>query len=192
MIKFPVSVTDVLSGEHYEMFYLVRVGEYRTTNYFHTLVIDEGLPGEQTFTHDGRVISVDPPQMSTSVDREIYRIMLADPSYMLTSVFGNIVGKPVEVYMGVVDGGAPTVSSSELVMLYKGWADNFAYEIDTEEVGEVRAIVSCSSPMADLDAINQLFTSKYEIRNIDPQDTSFEQVYEGSGNAEFMWGKKTG
>jgi hypothetical protein len=194
MISIAQSVLDILASDHYEVFFLLRVGDYRATNYFRSLIVDPGLPTERLFTHDGRIVSLDPPHISTSVDREIYRVVLADPGYAMVSVFGNIVGKDVEVYMGVTDAGTPLVSAAEeeLILLYKGKADSFSYEVDTAEAGEVRAVVACASPMADLDGITQLFTSKTEIRNIDPSDTSFEHVYEGSGKAEFLWGKKTG
>jgi hypothetical protein len=73
--------------------------------------------------------------------------------------------------------------------VYKGYIDSVAYSISTAASGEAVFHVSCASPMSDLDLIRQYYTSQDYLDKNYPGDTSYEQIFEGSGPISKKWGK---
>jgi hypothetical protein len=73
--------------------------------------------------------------------------------------------------------------------VYKGFIDNVAYATDTSEAGENLFRITCASPMAALDMAKPFYTSKDALVDLDPDDNSFDHVYEGSGQIRLKWGK---
>lgn len=186
MIQFSSTLIQLLENPVIEAFYLVTVGTYRTTSYFTDITYDS-----QLYLSDGKLLSADPPRLSAVVDRELYKIVLADPEYALGSLTTNIVGDNFEVRLIFNDPttGNPYLNPADTILLYKGTVDSNAYAIDTNNAGEVAISISGSSPMADLDLSRPFYTGKEFIRNISNNDTSFDQVYDGSGNVNLRWGK---
>jgi hypothetical protein len=188
MISFSLNVRNLLQQPTIETFYMIDFDGYRTTNYFAPITLSNG----EVYNNDGRLYEVDPPQLSTTVDRELYKISFADPDfYFGTLIDQGIVGAPVTVRIGFVDPltKQPLTAVSDTVVSYKGRVDNGAYSIKTEDVGEALFVLTCASPMANLDAIRSLSTTKDALKTISPSDTSFDQIYEGSGQVELKWGK---
>jgi hypothetical protein len=188
MITFSATITAAMQLPSVEAFYLVDFNGYRSTTHFVDVTLSDG----SVYLADNRLIQIDPPRMSTTVDREIYKIALADPDMTFgTQAEEGIVGKPISVRLGVVNQatGLPYTNVADTILVYKGAVDNGSYEIDTAEIGSAIFNISCSSPMADLDMTKALLTAKTALANIDPSDTSFSQVYEGSGQIQLKWGK---
>jgi len=188
MITFSTTVQQVLTAPVVEAFYLVNFNGYLTTNYFTNVAMSNG----ETYLSDGRLLQVDSPQLSTTVDRELYKITFADPSFSFgPTVDSSIVGKPVSVRLGFINQSTkqPYTNIADTFLIYKGKVDNGAYVVKTDEIGEVTFVLTCASPMADLDAVKALYSTRDSLRDISPRDTSFNQIYEGAGQIELKWGK---
>lgn len=187
MIQFSNTLIQLLQNPVIEAFYLIKVHTYRNTSYFTDITFNNEI-----YVADGKLLSADPPRMSAIVDRELYKIVLADPEYSFGSLLGNnLIGRNFEVRLIFVDPVTklPYLELENTLLIYKGIVDSTAYAIDTSNLGEVAISISGSSPMADLDLTKTFYTSKEFIRNISSNDTSFDQVYEGSGNVNLKWGK---
>jgi hypothetical protein len=190
MIEFSSTVVQMLSNPTIEGFYLVDLqsGLYRTTSYIRDITLSNGV----TYLSDGKLISVDPPQLSSVVDREIYRISIADPDFTSgASAESGLIGKTIEVRLGFINQSTklPELNIADTVLIYKGTVEGTGYSIDTATVGSSVLNVTCSSPMSDLDYRRPLYTTKDAMRSRDPTDTSCDQIYEGSGQLQLKWGK---
>lgn len=190
MIQFSEKVKQILSQPTIEAFYLVDVdsGLYRTTSFFRDITLSNGV----TFSNDGRLLSVDPPQLSSTVDREIYKISIADPDFNSgDSADRGLIGKLVEVRIGFVNQATnlPETNIVDTVLVYRGKIDGTSYIVNTNTIGEAVLNVTCSSPMADLDLRKPIYTTKDAARSREPSDTSCDQIYEGSGQLTLKWGK---
>jgi hypothetical protein len=188
MIQFNSVIQNIVSQPTVELFYLVDMGGYKVTNYFRDVTLSNG----EVFEANGRLLQVDPPQLSSTVDREIYKITFADPDFY----FGqeapvSVVGLAVTVRVGFINPITkfPVTETENTVIIYRGVVDGSSYSIDTEVGGESVWLVTCASPMNDLEMARTMYTSKDSIRLVSPGDTSFDQVYEGSGQVELKWGK---
>lgn len=188
MIAHSPVVAAVLSQPNPEAFYLVTIGSYRTTSHFSDVTLSDG----STFVSDGRLLTIDPPRISTSVDRELFKLALSDDDDGLTSLLeSNPVGAPFEVRIGFINTstGQPYTNINDTVVSYGGIVDSVGQSIQTGELGDKQLIVNGASPMADLDAVRTFTGSRDYIRGIAPDDSSFDQVYEGSGQVNLKWGK---
>jgi len=187
MIQFNATLTNLFQQPNIELFFLVQINTYKTTDYFKDLNV-----GGNTYLADGKLIATDPPQMSTTVDREIYKIALADPQFLFGPELDNtLVGKKAIIRMGFVNPTTkqPYVEIENTLLVYEGIIEAPAFEVVTENIGESKLLISCSSPLGNLDAIKVLTTTKDALKYIDASDTSFDQVYEGSGAQIIKWGK---
>lgn len=188
MIQFNSTVIGLLSNPVISVFYLVRVADYYTTSHYNNITLTNG----QTYIADGKILQADAPRLSPTVDRELYRVSFADPDYSLTGIVGDgIVGQPFEVRLCFIDPttNAPYTNISDTLLAYKGVVDNVSYSISLGNLGETVAVVSGASPMADLDATRAYYSSKEFIKEIDPNDSSFDQIYEGAGPINLRWGR---
>jgi hypothetical protein len=195
MIQFSANIQTVLSQMPIETFYMLRVSNtngtaiYSSTDYFMNITLSNGY----TYTADSLLFSVDPPQLSSTVDREQYKIVLADHSFSQASIIeNNIVGKYLETRIGFINQttGLPYLTASDTLIVYKGRIDSAGYVIDSGEIGESKLQITGSSPISNLDQKNGIYLSKEMIRNANGNDSSCDQIYEGSGVLMFKWGKK--
>lgn len=172
---------------------------------------DLNLPTIGLFIADSGLVDLDVPRLSTNIDREAFKITLADPSFELRELcntgllgakvlvrigFMNTTGSPL---VGAATGntfsvGAPVLDIGDLVVAYSGIVDVPAYEINTD--GDTLLVIECSSPMAALDLVNPFYTSKDSLDQRvfvelnDQTDTAFDNVYAGSQSMSVAWGKK--
>lgn len=188
MISFSATVQDAFKEPVIETFYLLKItGIGNKTDYFRPLVVD-GV----TYLADGTVLRVELPQMSSVVDRQLFKITLSDVTLELgVAAEAVLFGKKVEVRLGFVSQttGQPDLNLANTLLIYKGYIDSVSYSISTANVGEAIFQVSCASPMGDLDLIRQYYTSQDYLDKNHPGDTSFEQIFEGSGPISKKWGK---
>lgn len=192
MIELSTRLQTLLSGRAIEPFYLLDFGGEYTTTFYRDLVFNG-----HTYSANNRIVALDAPQITSVVDREMYKITLADPGFDLGEMVSGVVsgtalvGTPIELRTGFVDQttNEPELNPSDTFILYSGIVDSGAYEIKTSEQGEVLLLISCVSPMADLDMVRTAYTSKEYARRKNPADTSFDQIYVGSGAINIKWGR---
>jgi len=194
-------VNTLLSRSSIKYFFLVSVGN---TDHTTSLPYDITMSNGTTYLANNGLISIDPPRQSTTVDSEAYKISFADPNYMLRSYFeSGAVGDDLRVYVGfinntaapMVDAGGVSVQVGEpfkdmrdAVMSYRGFVDSHGYSIEPNE-SRVIATIQGASPMADLDMVRTFMTSKDYIKQFSANDTSYDQIYEGSVSILTKWGK---
>jgi len=153
----------------------------------HAVTIDS-----QAYTTEGTILSLDAPKTSATVDREQYKIQIADPSFAYGSLFQSVlIGAKVEVRMCFLDPTTrvPILTIADTLLAYSGRIDGVSFIIKTSSQGEVVAQLMCSSPMANLDHKKAIFVSRDYIRGRNPDDASCDFVYGGSGAIALKWGK---
>ncbi len=157
----------------------------------------------RTYNADGPITSIDPPRVSKTVDREAYKISLADTDGSLRVLFdAGLVGTEVAVIMGFVNNGSTVTSSAgisvakgdvftdyrDTITIYRGAVDTTGITASFNESTNI-AVIECSSPMGALDMRKAFFTSKDSMRNKNPTDASFDFVHQTSGASMLLWGK---
>jgi hypothetical protein len=193
-------LADLLSRDSVEYFFLVSIG---TGWYSTSLPYDITIGGVTYHSADG-LMKADPPRLSKTVDREVYRLQFADPAFTLKAMFeSGAAGLPVTVRMGflnpsttnMVDSTGTTVRVGaafknilDTLIVYQGTIDSHSFAQDFESGGV--ATIECSSPMSDLDMSRPFYTSREGIRQWNANDTAFDQIYDGSKQVVTKWGKK--
>ena len=179
---------ELISQAVVETFYLVRVADLYTTTYPDDITTSDG----RTYLSGDYLKAVDPPRLSSTVDRQQYTIVLADAESALGKYAeSGLTGRIAEVCVGFVDQTtmAPETARKNLLVLYRGRIDSAGYKSETSEVGTNDFIVRCTSPMGNLDATKAYYTSRDFIQSIDASDTSYDQLYEGAGKINLKWGR---
>jgi len=149
----------------------------------------------ETYSANGQIISVDPPKISTDVDRELFTVRLADPEFIEGPYADNgYIGKRMIVRVGFAaeDGyvTAGTISAADnMFIAYKGRIESTSYLLSTKELGESILEITCASPMADLDFKKSIYTSRDFVRGRNVNDTSCDSVFGGSGSLQLKWGR---
>lgn len=187
MITFSSTISSILQGVSIESFYCVKIGSYKTTSFNTNITL-----GADTYQSDGRLLLVDPPRISATVDREIFKVTLADSDFYLANLFqGGIVGSVLDVKLLFIDPATslPILTTNDVLTIYKGIVDNISIGIQTGNTGEANITISGASPMNDLDLTRTFYSSKEYIRGRYPFDSCFDQIYEGSGPVSLKWGK---
>ena len=188
MITFSNKIAGYLAKREISAFYIVDING---TNRFCTHYADIAFNGH-TYTGNISLVSVDPPQMTTVVDRQQFKLGFSDPNMEFGSIAElGMVGQPVSIYIAFIDidTGEPQLSLPDVILAYRGKIDGTAYGIETDEIGSSIFELTCSSPMGDLDAVKPMrATQDYMDKNF-PGDSSFSQIYQGSGTLYLRWGK---
>jgi hypothetical protein len=89
--------------------------------------------------------------------------------------------------LGTVAPGQPMTAVADLVTTYKGKIDGFSYNISQDSV---ILSIEAASPMAALDMSKPHITSRDYQRKLNPSDSAFDYVYEGSKTITLSWGKE--
>jgi hypothetical protein len=196
MRQFSASVRTIIDSGVISYFYLVSIGVALKHTSYHTDITFDG----DVYLADNKLVNIQPPKMSSVVDREPYKIMYVDHDFSFRPSFeAGMVGQPVVVRMvfvnttdGVLSGvnpGFPLLDPDDTIITHTGAVDSQNYSADFDS-GEVTATIEASSPMAALSMVNSFYTSKNHLQQRAPGDTSFNQMYEGSPGVRLMWGKK--
>lgn len=193
------NIKQVLQNDNMSPFFLVAL-EFRTGTVYHTNTpMDISVNGLGVFSADNSLLGIDPPRLSAVVDRETYKITYSDNLFIFRSLFeSGIIGTPITVYIGFYNTSDATIGTilpsmpftdiSDLIIAYKGFVDTHGHTTDVD--GEVTAVLECSSPMASLDLTKPFYTSRDSMRQLEPTDSSFDDVYTGSKAINLLWGKK--
>ena len=168
-----------------EFFMLIKL-EFNSTYNLTSLPYDVVYDGD-TYTSDGGLFEVSSPKFSSVVDREAYRVVIAESlNEMLAEFKANVVGKDISVKLGFLDpDGTPYLDPVDVVDIYSGTADSPSISNDLEQR---LAIVEGTSPMADLDFVNVFYTSKDGMDQRNATDTSFDEIY-ADYEVSIKWGK---
>ena len=188
MIVISPTIQAILNQPSVSPFYFVKTsGGLRKTTYPNDLEFN----GE-TFVSDGSIVSVQTPKMTSVVDKQKFKLAMADTYMDFAELTQNgLVGQLVEVWMSFVNPhtGQPIVSPVDVVLIYKGTVDAPSHQINTSDGGSTLFNLDCSSPMGDLDRVRTYYASQdYSDKN-HPGDTSYEQIFQGSGPVAIRWGK---
>ena len=186
MIYFTPRVVELLNNPRVQIFYCVSIG-----NEHHTTLYSEVTIGGITYLPTGRISALDPPQMTSTVDREVYKISLINHDMSMGLKFDNgMVGTPVTVIVGFVDPvtNLPETNAGNTFIVYSGEIDSTSCRIDSSN-GESTSSISCTSPMNSLDLTRGFYSSRESIRAINGNDSCFDQIYEGAGQVFLYWGK---
>lgn len=197
MRNFSNVVIDAISNELISLFYLVKI-EFNAGTIFHTSLPYSVTIDLETYSPGSGLASISPPRMSNVVDREAYKITYLDPTLSFISHFvGGAIGTKVTVKVGffnntesdigVYPPGSPILDPQHITIAYKGIIDSPGYSIDPN--GDAVLVIECSSPMANLDLLKSIFTTKEAINKVAPSDTCYDQVHIGSTVVNLLWGK---
>ena len=189
MIKFSQRIVTMLAKPVIEAFYMVNIDKGKSCmSSHHSDVLFNG----DLYRSDAQVVSVDPPQQTTVVDRQQFRVTVSDPTMEYGALAETgLVGIPISVYIAFVDvdTGQPILDNDAVITVYRGRIDGTKYSLETNEQGKSLFEIACTSPMGDLDATRVLrITQDFMDKNY-PGDSSFSQVYQGTGNIYLRWGK---
>lgn len=163
-----------------------------------TLPYDINIAGLGYFSANNNLIAFDAPRQSSVVDRETYKISYTDPTFEFREIFHKgVVGTPVSTYIGFMNTtedilgdalpGQPLLNLEDILITYIGTIDSHGYS--TTEDNAVIVVFECSSPMANLGISKPFFTSQDSLKQVNPNDTAFDQVYIGSREVNHLWGK---
>jgi len=197
MIQLSQIIQNIILLDRVKYFFLVSIGNNRNyTSAPFNITMSNGI----TYLSDGGLIGVDPPTFSSTVDRSTYSVLFADLNSELKSYFEEgATGDNLFVRVGFFNtlnqttNGVPVdgvfTNINDTILLYKGIIDTQSYSIDVNN-GSITAKIEGSSPMADLDLVKSFFTNKDSMQQRNPNDTSFDKVFEGSGEISLKWGRK--
>lgn len=164
----------------------------------HTTLPRDVSIGGITYIADNNLMSVEPPKLSTVVDREAYKITYTDPNFVLRSLFeSGLTGAPIQVMIGFINTtdvtlggalpGAPLLNIADTIIAYAGVVDTQGYSM--QDCEEITVVIEGSSPMSSLNLVKVFYTSQDAMRQFSATDTAFVQVYAGSKEVDFLWGK---
>jgi hypothetical protein len=192
--QLSANIVNLINNKTVTAFYMVLVQHtgggfvhFNTTSHYSDVTLSNGV----TYIADGKLKNADPPQMNTNVDREQYKVILSDPAFADGPIIQQgLVGKVLEVRLGFIDPstGLPFTNIADTFVVYKGRVDSASYLIDTEE-GEVDLQITGVSPMVSLEMVKGYYLSRDNVRAHDTNDSSFDDVYEGSSAIILKWGK---
>lgn len=186
MRTFSSTVKSILDSNNIKFFFLIKL-EFVQTYYLTSYSSDIEFEGN-VYSANGGLYEYDSPKMSSVVDRESYKIIIADLSNnMLQEFMANVVGKPITVYAGFIDPATnqPILNPSDVIMVYKGFVDKPGINNDFESK---YATIEGTSPMSDLDAVNVFYVSRDGMDQKNLNDTSFDDMYQDI-EIKYKWGK---
>jgi len=200
MLEFSSNIKKCLADDATEAFYLIRITNstggvfYSSTTHFMDVTL---TPAGPTYTADSLILAVESPQLSSHIETNSYKVVLADPDYSFSSTAETgMVGYTLETRIGFinripgdVDFGKSYLALDDTIVIYRGTVESVAYDIDLQELGEVRLTVSGSSPIVNLDQKRSRYLSKDSVRKRLGTDSCCDQVYQGSGALMLKWGK---
>jgi hypothetical protein len=196
MREISANIRTLIQSDNVVHFYMVKVG----TELVHTTLQRDIVFDGNTYLGNSGLMSVDPPRLTSVVDREAYKVTYTDPTFQYRPLFEEgYIGKPISIYLGFFNttdstlGGAapgePLLDPDDVLIAYKGTVDNQAYSIDMENQ-EASLVIEGASPMTALGLIRTIVTSKDNLRQFNSSDNSYDQIFKGSKGIDLLWGKR--
>jgi hypothetical protein len=207
MIPFTNNIISALNNDAIEYFSMVRIERaahetdpipinlYATTSHYNDiqLLVNGNPDSKYNYIADGTLMAIDPPQNSSVVDREQYRVAFADPEFSKKGLMeDSLVGRLIEARLGFINplDSRPFLNIEDTIVTYRGRVDGAAIAIKAGGLGESIVKITGSSPMRNLDMKKPFFISREKIKQREPLDTSCDQIYEGSLGLIMKWGRK--
>jgi len=185
MRNFSSSVQNLIDSDSIRFFFLIELNFFN--NYYLTSYHTNISYNNNAYLADAGLYEYDSPAMSSVVDRESYRIVISDVSDVMIEEFKlNVVGKPITVLCGLLDSnGQPLLGTNNLINVYNGFVDSPSINND---FNQKTAILEGTSPMSDLDAVNNFVVSRNGMDQKSITDTSFDDIFDDN-NVNIKWGK---
>lgn len=180
------AILNILNSDQQIGYFFLIQFDWNTQHFYCTHAHDVTWNGNQ-YTAVNPVLGIEPPQYSTVVDREVYRMELdaLDP-LIQSEVDSGIVYKPVSVRIAFTLDGVFQSGADQTVYSYKGRVGGVSQSVNAEK--SVYA-VECTAPLSDLDANSPRFTTTNAQQLLYPTDTCFKGIHEGSAAVDLEWGK---
>jgi hypothetical protein len=194
MLQFSSNIVSEISSGNARALFCVHIKKtdgtliYASTSYYNDVTLSNGV----TYIADDTLISVQPPQFSTTVDRDQFKISIAGENFMNTiGDSGDLVGCKLEVYLCFINSatGTPYTNMPDTLPFYIGRLDGISAELETDEIGSEIFTINAASPMMALEMHKGVFLSREAIRARSPNDSCADAVYEGSGSLMYRWGR---
>lgn len=198
MRQYSTTVQQLMTLDNFSIFYLVELVTKNSTLRYTDAPYDLNIAGLGLFEADNGLKGIELPRLSTIVDRENYKVVFVDNEQNFRPLFEEgLTGSDLTVWIGfynttenVLSGtepGHPILNLADLNIAYKGTVDTQGYNINIDD--GIVATIECSSPMSGLGVIRAFYTSKDYMRQLKNNDSSFDQVYQGSRVIDLLWGK---
>jgi len=183
MKNTPASITSALGQDVLRPYLILDMefttGTVRLTNLAYDITVDSNV-----YLSDGGLTEFSPPQLTSVLDREVYRIKLVDHGNTYKNYFeSGVLGTPVTVRLGIEG------NLTDFDILYKGRIDATFIETESSEYTK-HAIIECSSPFGALDRTTDRRTEKNTQRQINSSDSAFDRIYNSADEITLKWGKK--
>lgn len=194
MILFSATIADLIASGQAEVCFALVIRESNdavfltSTTHFENVQLDDGV----SYTADDFIVRADPPQQSSNVDRESYKLTVTDPTFLVSALGENgLVGKKIELNLCFVN---PTTGkiypeAANRLCVYKGRIEGLEGEINTESIGSQEFVISCASPNMSLEQSRGIYCSRDIMRGRNPNDGCCDKIYTGSTPAVSKWGK---
>ncbi len=194
MRKISPDLLDVLSNYVAEPMLLIKIGGvgYNMNMRFTSCSYDIEF-NEEIYLANNSIVSVDIPKVSEVMDKESYKITLADhdKSY-LPYLEQGITNIPLEVRAVFVDTrGGPNdgqLMLNDTAMIYKGLLNTGSYDLDYSS-GTSTLVLTASSALASLDNISVFRVNPSYLKSVNPADTTFDFVFDDKVTIDLKWGK---
>lgn len=194
MRKISPDLLDVLSNYVAEPMLLIKIGGtgYNMDMRFTSCSYDIEF-NEEIYLANSSIVSIDIPKVSQVMDKENYKITLADhdKSY-LPYLEQGITNIPLEVRAVFVDtrGGLNDgqLMLNDTAIIYKGLLNTGSYDLDYSS-GTSALILTASSALASLDNISVFRVNPSYLKSVNPTDTTFDFVFDDKVTIDLKWGK---
>ena len=182
MIRLNKDLKEILNADISDLFYLVQVRNYFTTDYF----IDISVNGN-VYQADGALAQVSAPKLGSVVDTATYRAEFADPDFLFAEFAENgMFGAKFEISVSSVKNDGSLLTP---FVIFSGTVNKAGYAVKAELTGESLFVVEGGSPINNVDLKKPFRTSRDYLKQIDVTDTAFDNVYQNSGQLLLRWGK---
>lgn len=205
MRALSANFSTLIARDDASPFFLLRVLRTVTTKHDTPVIMDTSnafdivVPGLGTFTASDSLKAIETPRISTSIDREPYRVSYNDFDSSKVALFeAGLSGAKMTAWVGMFNttnatlGGAlpgdPLVNISDLLVAYEGFIDGQSYTVTPTE-GTALASIEGASPVASLGMTRPYTTTKDFLRRLNVSDTAFDEVHIGSTKIAKLWGK---
>jgi hypothetical protein len=196
MRVIPAELQPILASGNHTMFYLLKIRKKLGIANFYcgTTHASNIVYGGDTYYSDGRILSTDSISLSSVVDRDTFKVALADPSLTMVSELdstehGSLTGADAYLNAGYLDSNSQPILTAVLP-IYIGTVEAWGLTADTTNKGSITIGITFSSPMNNLDQKRFIELSKQAVRARNPADSCCDQLYEGSSAMTLRWGKR--
>jgi len=191
---------DLMSRDGPAPFLLIDIGPNPSGEHlrFTTLPYDF-VYDANTYETDSGLAKLDPPAISSLLEKGAYGIGFHDPDYLMRPFFessggSQIIGTDILLLGGFINtsespeyGADPGQSYGEYFVVYEGYLNSASYKINLAE--ETLLLIEGAAPMAALEMRRSILTSQDFIQQQYPTYTDYDELYEGSDGLVLKWGK---